>query len=168
MSRPWLTGPNLLRSQGLTTCETACRLVLSLHMGKLASERLSSSKLFSPQTIRQPNTRTLITIRHHFGRQVRNQVDGVWKRETQGVKHQRQRLVIVSTRYWRIFPRCQTWEEATNYTSTQFETIEEDNFLIATDTDVKTNCDVRYSVKNQDYGECERVVLIVILIESPI
>ena len=72
------------------------------------------------------NTSTPTTIRHHFGRQVRNQVDGVWKRGTQGVEHLRQKLVIVPTRYRWISPRCQTWEEATNYTSTQPETIEEE------------------------------------------
>jgi len=116
----WLTSPNLLRSQGLRTYETASRLSLSLH-----------GESWHPNGFRQviscfTNARTPTTIRYHFGWQVRNQVDGIWKRETQGVKNLRQKLMIVSTRYRLISPRCQTWEEATNYTSTPLETIEED------------------------------------------
>ena len=130
MGRPWLTGPNLLRSWGLKTYETACRLSLSLHRGSWHPNGSRQVSSYFTSTILHPNTRISTTIRHDSGKQVRNQVDGVWKQETHGVKHLRQKLANVSTRYRWISPRYQTWEEAINYTSTQPEPIEEELSLI--------------------------------------
>ena len=49
---------------------------------------LPSKQLFHLNNL-SPSTRKITIIRHHFGRQVRSRIDGVWKQETQGVKHVR-------------------------------------------------------------------------------
>ena len=85
MGRPWLTVPNLLWSQGLASCETACRLPLSLHRESWhpnGSRQVSSYFTSNNPSSKYKNTNN--NKRHHFGGQVRNQVDGVQNERPKG------------------------------------------------------------------------------------